>query len=335
MNKNVLIVLGGAVLVAVLVAFLVQISLGGKKATQEDKVIVLVAFLVQISLGGKKNAPEDKVMVLVASKNLGIGTELKDDSVRWQEWPKTSVFPGAIIRTEKDKDKDKEAGEMLEGRLARDIASGEPVMKNALLGAAKGNFVAASLDAGMRAVAIEVSASSMVGGFIGPGDYVDVILTYKSTINADGDDSQQIKNMIEMNLQKMATETILQNVKILAVDQTAKRPEEEEKIKVGKTATLAVSAHDAEKLALAQDMGTLTLALRSVGDSTIVKKEWLTTSDARLINVDNEIFTEYRKMQNGSGVNSNIVRIYNGPALQNAPARSPFEESSISTVPAP
>jgi pilus assembly protein CpaB len=303
MNKNVLIVLGGAVLVAVLVAFLVQISLGGKKA-----------------------APEDKVMVLVASKNLGIGTELKDDSVRWQEWPKSSVFPGAIIRTEKDKDK--EAGEMLKGRLARDIASGEPVMKNALLGEAKGNFVAASLEPGMRAVAIEVSASSMVGGFIGPGDYVDVILTYKSQINTDSDESPQIKNMVEMSLQKMATETILQNVKILAVDQTAKRPEEEEKIKVGKTATLAVSAHDAEKLALAQDMGTLTLALRSVGDNTIVQKEWLTTSDARLISVDDEIFTEYRRMQNGAGINSNIVRIYNGPALHNAPARSPFEESS-------
>lgn len=303
MNKNVLIVLGGAVLVA-----------------------VLVAFLVQISLGGKKSASEDKVMVLVASKNLGIGTELKDDSMRWQEWPKTSVFPGAIIRTEKDKDK--EPIDMLSGRLGRDIASGEPVMKNAILGESKGNFVAASLDMGMRAVAIEVSASSMVGGFIGPGDYVDVILTYKSQINPNNDDSPQIKNMIEMNLQKMATETILQNVKVLAVDQTAKRPEEEEKIKVGKTVTLAVSAHDAEKLALATDMGTLTLALRSVGDAAIVKKEWLTTSDARLINVDNEIFTEYRKMQNGAGVNSNIVRIYNGPAVKNAPARMPYEESN-------
>lgn len=292
MNKNVLIVLGGAVLVA-----------------------VLVAALVQVSLGGKKNAVQEaKVEVLVASRNLGIGTELKPDSVKWQAWPKDSVFPGAIIR-----EGQADAAKAITGRVARDIAAGEPVMKTALLGSAKGNFVAASLEPGMRAVAIEVSASSMVGGFLGPGDYVDVMLTYKESIKTENDDPS-VKAMIDMNLDKLATETILHNVKVLAVDQTAKRPEDD-KVKVGKTVTLAVSVQDAEKLALATDMGTLTLALRAVGDDKVVEKTWPTTSDARLITVDNEIFTEFKKLEKDTGINANIVRIYRGSAFDQVPVK--------------
>jgi pilus assembly protein CpaB len=288
MNKNILIVLGGAVLVAVMVAMLVQVSLGGKK---------------------KAAIQESKVEVLVAARSLAIGAEIKPDAVRWQEWPQASVFPGAVIR-----EKDQAAGEAISGRLARDIAAGEPLMRSALLGQAKGNMVAAALEPGQRAVAIEVSASSMVGGFIGPGDFVDVILTYKQTYSSD-DQDPRVQNMVQMNLDKMATETILQNVKVLAVDQMSKRPEEE-KAKVGKTVTLSVNAQDAEKLSLAQDMGNLILALRAVGDKDVVQKSWPTTSDARLITVDNEILKEYEKLKKDSGINPNTVRIYNGPAIE-------------------
>ena len=295
MNKNILIVLGGAVAVA-----------------------LLVAMLVQVSLGGKKQAPapvqEAKVQVLVAAKNLGIGQELRDGDLRWQEWPKSSVFPGAIKREE-----DQKPGEALEGRLARDVSEGEPVMRSALLGEAKGNFVAASLGPGMRAVAIEVSASSMVGGFIGPGDFVDVILTYKESVTTE-DDNPRVLEMVELNLDKLATETIMQNVKVLAVDQTATRPEDD-KIKVGKTVTLAVGAQDAERLSLAVELGDLTLSLRGVGDDTIVEKAWPTVSDARLTNIGDELYSEYNKMQEDAGVNPNIVRIYSGSQVQVVPTK--------------
>lgn len=294
MNKNVMIVLGGAVAVALLVAALVQVSLGGKKK--------------------EPTLQEARVEVLVAAKDLGIGSELGDGDLRWQAWPKSSVFPGAIIRQGEQAE-----AEALEGRLARDIAEGEPVIKSALLGQARGNFVAASLDPGMRAVAIEVSASSMVGGFIGPGDFVDIILTYKESIQTD-DDDPAVQNMIDKNLDQMATETILQNVKVLAVDQMATRPEED-KVKVGKTVTLAVDAQNAERLSLAQEMGTLTLVLRGVGDDVVVVKDWKTTSDARLINVDDEIFAEYEKLKKDTGINPNIVRIYNGPSLAVVPTK--------------
>ena len=296
MNKNILIVLGGAIAVALLVALLVQVTLGGKK---KDTQAVEVA----------------KVEILVATKDLGIGRELKDGDLTWQDWPKSSVFPGAVIREE-----GQSANDALEGRLARNISEGEPLMKSALLGQSKGNFVAASLEPGMRAVAIGVSAESMAGGFVGPGDYVDVVLTYKKTVTSE-DEDPRVQGMIQENLDKYATETILQNIKVLAVDQTAQRPEDDEKVKVAKTITLAVSMQDAEKLALADQLGDLVLVLRGVGDDTIVEKSWPTISDARLVKVDDEIVAEYKKVKNSSCINGNTVRIYSGDQLLVAPSQ--------------
>lgn len=294
MNKNIMIVLGGAVLVAVLVAMLVQLTLGG---------------------GGEPTSQEAKVQVLVADVDLGIGRELKAGDTRWQEWPKSSVFPGAIIR-----EGETSAEDSLEGRLARNVAEGEPLVKSALLGQSRGNLVAASLEPGQRAVAVEVNASSMVGGFIGPGDFVDVILTYRDSVRVDKDATLEVQRMVALNLDKLATETILQNLKVLAVDQLAQRPEED-KIKVGKTVTLAMDAQDAERLSLARELGELNLVLRGVGDNAVVEKDWQTVSDSRLTHVRDEIFAEYEKIEKEAGINRNIVRIYSGEQVTAIPAR--------------
>lgn len=295
MNKNILIVFGGAFLVAILVALFVQVTLGTKKTVQPV-------------------VEETKVQILVATKDLGIGRELQDGDLRWQEWPEASVFPGALVRKNNEK-----SSEVLTGRLARDIAKGEPLTNAALLSQAGGNFVAASLEDGMRAISIGVSAESMVSGFLGPGDYVDVILTYKEVIRTE-DDDPRVQEMIEKNIEKLATETILQNVKILAVDQTAQRPEED-KIKVGKTVTLAVSVQDAERLSLARKLGDLTLVLRSVGDDKTFEKSWPTISDARLTNMDDEIYQEYDKLKEDTQINPDILRIYNGATVHTVPTR--------------
>jgi len=286
MNKNILIVLGGAVLVAVLVAMLVQITLGGA----EEPVVASDAPTVEI---------------LVARKDLKIGKELKGGDMRWQSWPENSLFPGVVRR-----DGEQSPEDALEGRLARNIAEGEPLMKSALLQQSKGNLVAASLEPGQRALAIEVNASSMVGGFIGPGDFVDVMLTYRARVSVDEGDAL-VKTYVDLNLDSYATETILQNVKVLAVDQTA-QPSDDEKIRVGKTVTLAVESRDAERLSLANKLGTLTLILRGVGDDKIVQKQWPTTSDARLTTVSDEILVGVQKIKEESGKNRKSVRIYNG-----------------------
>ncbi len=288
MNKNVLIVLGGAVVVAGLVAMLVQVTLGGGNEVKEIK--------------------EARVQILVASKDLGIGRELQDGDLAWQEWPESTVFPGAIKREGEQTPED-----ALEGRLARNIAQGEPIPKAALLGEMKGNFVAALLKPGQRAMAIEVSASSTAGGFVGPGDHVDVILTYRESIRFDGDDPEA-EALIEANLDKMATETILQNIRVLAIDQQAER--KSEKVKVGRTVTVAVTAQQAEELSLAKEIGDITLALRGVGDDVMVEKAWPTISDARLTSVADEIMLEYKKIKKGTGFQGNSMRIYNGANVQ-------------------
>lgn len=290
MNKNIIIVLAGSVFVAFL-------------------VIALVQALMPSSPKAIPIKEEAKVEVLVADKNLGLGRELVEGDLRWQKWPKNTVFEKAIVRKKSEKPE-----EALEGRLARNVYKDEPMIKTALLEHAGENFVVASLEEGMRAVAFNVSASSMVAGFINPGDYVDIILTYKDTIKTKEDDPN-IQNMIEMNLEKLATETILQKVKVLAVDQTAKRNNDEEegdKVWVGKTVTVAVDIQDAEKISLAKEIGELTLALRGMGDSKVVEKSWPTVSDARLTNIDDEIFSEYKKMKKDTGIQGNIVRTYSG-----------------------
>jgi pilus assembly protein CpaB len=291
MNKNLIIVVAGALLMAVLVVALMQLVLGGK----EEAAPV---------------AEEPKVELLVAAKNLSMGDKIKPDSIRWQKWPKSNVFPGAITR--KNKEKPVDALEE-DSRVARDIAEGEPVVPTALVGKAKDNFVAASLEQGHRAVAIEVSASSMVGGFVSAGDYVDVMITYKDSAKSD-DDDPRVQEMMRRNLKKYAAETILQNVRVLAVDQKAERPEDG-KVKVGKTVTLDLTLEQAEKLALAGQLGELTLALRGIGDQSVVERSWPTVTDSRLITIDDEISDEYNKMKGDTVLNPDNVRIYNGATV--------------------
>lgn len=293
MNKNLLIVIGGAVVIAVLVALMVQLTMGKKQPV-----------VVQ----------EDKVEILVASKDMKIGQDLQPGDLRWQSWPKTALFSGAVVRKD-----DQKAAEVFKGRVARDINKDEPFTKLLLVGESKGNFVAASLEPGMRAVAIEVSASSMAGGFVSAGDMVDVVLTYQHSIRPEKDDLLA-KRVIDQNLDKIATETIIQNVKVLAVDQSATRPEDD-KVKVGKTVTLALTVQQVEELSLAQEMGELTLSLRGVGDDEIVKKTWPTVSDVRLTKVDDEIYSEYDQIKNDTGAITNIMRIYNGDQIQTIPTR--------------
>lgn len=279
-------------------------------------IAVLVALLVQASLSGGKKEPvvlqeEPKVQIIVASSDLKIGTELSDDNIKWQDWPKNAVFPGAVI-----KEGDKKPSEVISGRLRRAVKSGEPVVESALVPATEGNFMAASLGDGMRAYSIKVDAHGMVAGFVGPGDFVDVILTYRQSIRYDGADKAEVENLIEKNLNNIATETILQNIKVLAVDQTAVREEEDDKIKVGKTITLEVDYRGAEKLALAGQMGTLSLSLRRLGDDLVVTQKMPVTTDARVTNIYDEVIDEIAKAQDNAGQNSKIVRIYRGDQIQ-------------------
>lgn len=287
MNKNMLIVIAGGFLTALLVAMLVSASL----EPAETEVV--------------ETKVEDQI--LVAVKDLKVGDTLKAEDVRWQNWPASAMFSGAIVRKPEQKLEDAAVG-----RVLRDIAKDEPVSKSALTANVEGNFIAAAMQPGERAVAIKVNAESMAGGFIIPGDYVDVIMTYDARVRPSDDPVSEY--VVESNVSKLATETILQNVKVLAIDQNTKA--EEEKIKVAKTITLAVGIDGAEKLALASEMGTLTLALRAAGDEIIDPNTRPATTDERMTRIYEEVRDEYVRTKQQSGGMQKGVNIYSGAQRQ-------------------
>jgi pilus assembly protein CpaB len=293
MNKNVTIVLAGGFVIALLVAMIVKAGLSGGKT--------------------------DGVQILVAAKPLAVGTELKLTDVKWQNWPKDATT-GMIVR--KDNEKLEDAAK---GQLRREVGAGEPITPSSLVKGGRGNVLAAALQPGMRAVALKVKAESMVGGFISPDDRVDVIMTYE--VKADELDNPEIKQQVR----KYATETILENVRVLAIDQQARK--DDDKAKVGRTVTLEVDTAGAERLNLASTMaeGGLTLSLRSLGDDVITAKT------RRNITTDTEISTvlqEINKLSIGGGDTtgpSNVVRVYNGETIQNMVVRHPRDRQAPET----
>lgn len=280
MNKNVLIVLVGGFVVAILVAVLVQASLGGKKAADTG----------------------EKTQVLVAAKDLPIGTELAPGDLKWQTWP-GNAFSGAIIR----KKPEESADEALKGRMVQRVSAGQPVLGTYIFKEGRGNLVAATLGKNMRAMAIPVKANTMVGGFISPGDYVDVVLTYNVKVSARNED---VKSLVS----RMTSETILQKIKVLAVDQEAAR--EEDTAKVARTVTLEVTPEGSQKLSLAAKMGDITLALRGIGDEEV--QESTTTTDVQM----GKTLQNVARLEGaGTGGRSGSIRIYNGVTVRDVSPR--------------
>ncbi len=281
MNRQTLIILGGGFCAALMVAILMQSMLGGSSKPQ---------ILNE----------EPKTAVLVAARNLKIGDNLVGNDMQWQEWPESSVFSGAIT---KDTLENPDSETPLTGRLRRNVAEGEPLMQSVLVREEKGNFVAATLGAGMRAMAIRVKAESSAGGFITPGDFVDVIMTYDIRLPSD----DRVRDAAISVISKKAAQTVLENVRVVAVDQEAKEIEE---TAIARTVTLEISPRDGEKLALADAMGSLSLSLRKLGDDTITQNGDVlpeATTDVRMSNVTQELLGN----DPASG-SSRMIRIYNG-----------------------
>jgi pilus assembly protein CpaB len=187
--------------------------------------------------------------VLVASADIAMGTEITG-GVAWQDWPTNAVMPGFITRSAEPN-----AAEEIVGAIVRSpILTGEPIRRAKLVGAGQ-SFMSSILPAGKRAVATQVSADTSAGGFILPNDFVDVIMTRRIGATAD-------------QPERFMTDVVLENIRVLAIDQTIQEDEEGRRVKVGETATLELTADQTETLAVAQQMADrLTLALRSIADA--------------------------------------------------------------------
>jgi pilus assembly protein CpaB len=197
------------------------------------------------------------VDVLVARSDIGLGQSVTPDNLQWQAWPAATASNSFVRRNERP-----DAMTQIAGSIARaPFIAGEPIREPKLVRANGSGFMAAILPAGMRAISTDISPETGAGGFILPNDRVDVILS-KHEKNADRQGGSDVVN----------SEIILPNVRVLAIDQAPKEKDGQNSV-VGKTATLELRPEQAETLASARQIGTLSLALRSIADANITENK--------------------------------------------------------------
>lgn len=233
----------------------------------------LVAALLAMNLSSQPPAPEPQIVadspaapvtpmeqVLVATKDIPVGSRIAAESVEWKDWPSSGISERFIANPQGE-----DAGPKVEpliGAIARaTIYQGEPITEAKLIKSDRG-FMSAILPTGMRAVAVRIAADTSAGGFILPNDRVDVIMTRRAPETVAGG-------------AEFLTETILNNVRVLAIDQTIENVPAEGSTDtggqtvVGQTATLELTPEQAQIITVAQQMSDrLALALRSIADAS-------------------------------------------------------------------
>ena len=213
---------------------------------------VLVARMVMTNNPEPPAAPVmvtetvEKDDVLTAAKDIGLGEQLSARDLAWTSWPRDLAPSTALLRSQRP-----DAIDELSGRIAKaPVYQGEPVREERLIASDRG-FMSTILPKGKRAIAVSVEAQTAAGGFILPGDKVDVILTRQSASRSGN---------------SFTSETILQNVRVLAIDTTTAGERDDKALPPGQTATLELEPAQAEVVAQASQLGTIALVLRSAQD---------------------------------------------------------------------
>jgi len=186
--------------------------------------------------------PTGTTKIAVAAVPLDYGVELSPDKVRFVDYPSASLPPGSFTSFNQLVPAGKRRV------VLRPMVMNEPILAGKLAGEGQGPSIAYLLPDGMRAAAVRINDVSGVAGFIQPNDSVDVLITRQIQ---GGGQAREV------------TDVLLQNIRVIAMDQDAKGADG--KPILAKTATLEVTPTDAQKLALAQQVGQLSLVLRKPG----------------------------------------------------------------------
>ncbi len=240
MRASTLVMIGFAVLFGLLAVFIAQSWLNSQ------------AEMRMRSLEAQKTPPTATKTIVVAAKPLRYGMELNADALREIPWSQDAVPKGAF----------NSVSEILSGGkrvVLSPIEANEPVLALKVTGAGQRATLSSLVQDGMKAVTIRVNDVEGVGGFVLPGDRVDVVLTRQT----DKD--------------KASTEIVLQNTRVLAIDQSA--DVSAEKATVAKSVTLEVSTDQAQRVWLASSVGNLSLLLRKAGETSAVSTKRITLSD--------------------------------------------------------
>ena len=193
--------------------------------------------------------PVNATEVLVARRDIRLGEVTKKNVFRWQTWPADAITPAFITKSSGAK-----ALADVRGAIARaPILAGEPVTRNKLIKAGQGGVLAAILPGGMRAISTRIKEETAAGRLILPNDRVDVILT------------RRLRD--RKGKEHFVSDTLFSNVRVLAIGQEIETKDGKKSTEgAANTATLELTPEQAEQLALANSMGSISLALRSIAD---------------------------------------------------------------------
>jgi len=236
---------------------------------------LIAVLLANTYLSGRERqlaqSPEGMVRIAVASLPLGYGADVTPDKVKFVNYPATSLPPGTF----------RSMAELLpqgKRRVAlRTIQVNQPLLAADLSGEGQNASIAALLPDGMRAATVRINDVSGVAGFVKPNDTVDVLITRQPIGGGEG--TGQV------------TDVLLQNIRVIAMDQDAAGADG--KPVLSRTTTLEVTPVDAQKLALGQQLGSLSLVLRKPGEEqNIPSVETVSLQDLR--------YSYYGSMQPGS-----------------------------------
>ena len=217
------------------------------------------AFVASKMMGSRKPAPTAQVQeapskkVLVAKGNLPAGTFIKEEDVSWQKWPVDGVNEVYLLEGQTD------INTIVGAVVRKGIVAGEPITEAQIARPGDRGFLAAVLTPGMRAISIDVNEPSSVAGLVFPGDRVDVLLNMQFTIQEVGSDGSQQTS----NYKPQTSETVLENVRLLATDRNLNDIDGEPK-KLN-TVTIELTPKQAEMIKVAAQMGQLALSLRGLG----------------------------------------------------------------------
>ncbi len=251
MDSRKVLLLAGALVIAVVTAFMARSLMAGSAAPQ--------AIAAPVKIDG----PE----VLVATRALPVGTILDATSLKFQPWPKELVENVYYIKG------DKTDMQSLVGTVVRNaVTAGQPLTQGSLVKPGDRGFLAAALGPGMRAVTFPVSGASSVSGFVFPGDRIDLVLTQQVKGGGEGDPLR-------------VSETIMRNVRVLATDQRTDNTEGEDGktvITTFNTVTVEATPRIAEQVAVAQTVGSLSISLRSIADDRAELEEAIASGAVRV-----------------------------------------------------
>ena len=236
MDVRKIILLVGALIIAGVTAFAAKNMFSGASAP------------VAVAAVQPQTGPE----VLVATRSLPVGTIIDAEALRYQVWPAGLVQPAYYIRGSEGAD----PADLIGTVVRSEVTAGQPVTQGALVRPGERGFLAAALGPGMRAITVGVSATSGVAGFVFPGDRVDIVLTQEVAGEGEGGSLR-------------VSETIIRNIRVLATDQRISARDEAGNQVAAPIATVTFEATPriAEKIAVAQTIGQLSLSLRSLADN--------------------------------------------------------------------